>query len=85
MAEKNCAKAALEHCKDPCLALDAELHVLKSDDLTTNDGQHYTEEVQKTDNYFTSVHLVEDLQPYYPSERYKSKRVLYKWTCLMES
>ena len=48
LAEKNCAKAALKHCKDTCFALDAELHVFKSDDLTTNDGQHYTEEVQKT-------------------------------------
>ena len=48
LAEKNCAKAAHKHCKDTCLALDAELHVLKSDDLTTKDGQPYTEEVQKT-------------------------------------
>ena len=48
LAEKNCAKAALKHCKDTCLALDAELHVLKSDDLATKDGQQYTEEVQKT-------------------------------------
>ena len=48
LAEKNCAKAALKHCKDTCLALDAELHVLQSDDLATKDGQHYTEEVQKT-------------------------------------
>ena len=37
------------------------------------------------DNYFTSVHLAKDLQPYYSSERYKSKQVLYKWARLMES
>ena len=48
LAEKNCAKAALKHGKDTCLVFDAELHVLKSDDLTTKDGQPYTEEVQKT-------------------------------------
>ena len=29
-------------------SLDAALHVLKSDDLATKYGQHYTEEVQKT-------------------------------------
>ena len=48
LAEKNCAKTALKDCKDTCLVLDAELNVLKSDDLATKDGQHYTEEVQKT-------------------------------------
>ena len=38
--------AAHKHCKDTCLALDAKLNMLKSDDLATNDGQPYNEEVQ---------------------------------------